>query len=437
MEAILASQAVDTDVLPPNLKYGLDPTGSFVLGRREATVFALGSSYSPAGVKMISVPFGSTTEWLVPESVLFSAEFENLDGTNAAWPATPDANCLFESIEVRMGNQLIERVTESARCNELFTRLTMSPQKKLNMAQMGFGTQVPAAVPDWAAAQNHDAATVAASGSKRIHWKCNLSGLLSQHRWLPLFALSGQGLVVNFYLAPAGESLIASHSGTNYSQSYRLKDVKALCTMVTISDELMESYQAQLLSGTSLRIPIKKVESIWSYIPSSVTSGKFDVPMSRAYTRLCTLWASFVQEPPADGSGKAKLCNSFYTHTASAETLAYSLQLGTRRIPDNDAVGFSEHFWRLLNAIGISGSLSHATGITYQDYSTNSYAISCDTEKIAHLASSGENLSNTSTIFLKISGFGTQAAHLPSRCHLVAQTDAIVECRDTTVELFE
>ena len=48
MEAILASQAVDTDVLPPNLKYGLDPTGSFVLGRREATVFALGSSYSPS-----------------------------------------------------------------------------------------------------------------------------------------------------------------------------------------------------------------------------------------------------------------------------------------------------------------------------------------------------------------------------------------------------
>ena len=122
MEAILASTSVDTDVLPPNLKYGLDATGSFVLGSRASTSFALGSSYSPAGVKMIQIPLGSTTEWLVPESIVFSAEFENLDATNAAWPATPDANCLFERIDIRLGGTLVESVTESARCNELFTR---------------------------------------------------------------------------------------------------------------------------------------------------------------------------------------------------------------------------------------------------------------------------------------------------------------------------
>ena len=66
MEAILASTAVDTDVLSPSLKYGLDPSGSWCLAKREATVFALGSSYSPDGVKMIQIPFGSTTEWMVP-----------------------------------------------------------------------------------------------------------------------------------------------------------------------------------------------------------------------------------------------------------------------------------------------------------------------------------------------------------------------------------
>ena len=69
MEAILSSTQISTDVLPPNLKYGLDPTGSFVLSKREATVYALGSSYSSQGIKMISVPFGSTTEWLIPESI--------------------------------------------------------------------------------------------------------------------------------------------------------------------------------------------------------------------------------------------------------------------------------------------------------------------------------------------------------------------------------
>ncbi len=166
--------------------------------------------------------------------------------------------------------------------------------------------------------------------------------------------------------------------------------------------------------------------------------------MSRAYTRLCTLFASFVKEGTTtetdvllNGEGNNKLCNSFYTHAASAETLSYSLQLGTRRVPDNNAVGFCEHWHRLGNAIGLGSSLAHSTGITYEDYSTHSYCIGICTEKLPHLASTGENLSNTSTIHLKIEGFGTTVAHLPTRCHLVAQTDAIIEIRDTTVELFE
>ncbi len=74
-EAILAATSVDTDVLSPSLSYGLNPSGSWCLGKREATVFALGSSYSPSSVKMLSIPFGSSTEWLVPESVVFSAIF--------------------------------------------------------------------------------------------------------------------------------------------------------------------------------------------------------------------------------------------------------------------------------------------------------------------------------------------------------------------------
>ena len=117
--------------------------------------------------------------------------------------------------------------------------------------------------------------------------------------------------------------------------------------------------------------------------------------------------------------------------------MGYSLQLGTRRMPDNNSVGFSEAWYRLLNALGMAGSLAHSSGITYEDYSTNSFCLAVDTEKIPHLAASGENLSNTSQIQLKIEGFGTQASHLPSRAHLVAQYDAVIEIRDTTVELFE
>jgi hypothetical protein len=54
MEAVLSSEAVNTDVLPNNLQFSLDPTGSFVTGKRDATVYALGNSYAPNGVKIMS-----------------------------------------------------------------------------------------------------------------------------------------------------------------------------------------------------------------------------------------------------------------------------------------------------------------------------------------------------------------------------------------------
>lgn len=68
---------INTDVVHGNQSYGLDPSRSFVTAKREAIVFALGNLYSPAGVRMISVPVGSTSEWLVPENVIFSAECTN------------------------------------------------------------------------------------------------------------------------------------------------------------------------------------------------------------------------------------------------------------------------------------------------------------------------------------------------------------------------
>ncbi len=177
-----------------------------------------------------------------------------------------------------------------------------------------------------------------------------------------------------------------------------------------------------------------ELESVWSYLANATTSGTFDIPLSRNYTRLASLYCTFIQEPPEDGV--KKLCNEFYVHTGSAETLSMSLQLGTRRLYDNDVTGFAEMWHRLMGTIGVHGSFSHATGVTFADYSSSSFAIAADCERSPQLASSGINLSNTSVVQLKIKGFGTEPAHLPSRAHLVAQFDAVIECRDTTVSIF-
>lgn len=168
--------------------------------KRDATVYALGNSYAPDGVKMITIPLGSSHEWLIPESLLLSASIMNKEA-KPLLAVRPDANCLFERMDIRCGGVLVESVTDYARCNTLFTRLTMSPTERLNLEQLGFGTQISSTDPQWDAAANHLAAPVTATvgATKRISWKLNLGTLFSQFRWLLLFALSGRGIEVSFF----------------------------------------------------------------------------------------------------------------------------------------------------------------------------------------------------------------------------------------------
>ena len=80
--------------------------------------------------------------------------------------------------------------------------------------------------------------------------KFDLSGLFSQAKWIPLFALGGQGLQIQLSLAAANQAVIISHGGTTYSQGYTLSDIRLLSDMCSLSGELQESYNAALLNGT-------------------------------------------------------------------------------------------------------------------------------------------------------------------------------------------
>ena len=102
MEALLSSGGPESDVLVGPLKYGLDPQGSYVQGRRQSTTFSNVNSASPAGVKTVTINCGSASEWMDPQSVLLSFLITETGGAHALFPATPGAHCLFERLQVRL-----------------------------------------------------------------------------------------------------------------------------------------------------------------------------------------------------------------------------------------------------------------------------------------------------------------------------------------------
>ena len=114
------------------LKFGLDPQGSYVQNRRQSTTFSNVNSASPAGVKAITINVGSASEWLDPSTVLLSFLITNTDTASALWPATVGVHCLFSRLSIRLGSTLVEQIDEFGKLTEIMSRLSMSPQAKLD-----------------------------------------------------------------------------------------------------------------------------------------------------------------------------------------------------------------------------------------------------------------------------------------------------------------
>lgn len=192
MEALLSSGGPSTDVLVGPLKYGLDPQGSYVTHRRQSTTFSNVNSASPSGVKTITINVGSASEWLSPETALLSFLITNTDGTNALFPATVGAHCLFDRLQIRLGSTLVEDIQDYGKLCEIMQKMSMSPQKKMDQGQLGFGTQAASATGSYFLADQHDARTIAANGSKRVYMKFDLSGLFSQENGFHFLHWGGQ-----------------------------------------------------------------------------------------------------------------------------------------------------------------------------------------------------------------------------------------------------
>ena len=119
MEALLSSGGPESDVLVGNLKYGLDPQGSYITQRRQATGFSNVNSASATGVKTITFNIGSASEWLDPASFLVSFNIQNMDGTNALFPASCDSSVLFSRLQIRCGATLVEDIQEFGKLTHL------------------------------------------------------------------------------------------------------------------------------------------------------------------------------------------------------------------------------------------------------------------------------------------------------------------------------
>ena len=438
MEAVLASaDNSQAPMLPTNLNYQLDPQGSFVTGRTERTSFALVQSASPAGVKQITYNIASSQNgWLDPKSVLLSCNIRN-DGALPLLPSTCGAHCLFDSLIVRMSGQEVERMGPGYnRVCEIFTKLSYSPKKRAEMAQLGFGTApYGTATPDANAA--HVPKQIATHDTQRIFMRLDLSSVLGQSKLIPLWALAQSGLQLVLTLAPANEAVITTPAAT-YSEDYHLEDLRVLFDEITLQTDLQESFLSSMLQGSALKLYTRSMEFHTNYMPAD-TAGSFTTTMQRAYTRCAALFVLFSKtQTDTIATNGANLNNTHYFPAANAKDFEYYVNIGSRKIPDQNVTGTKEAFYRMQRALGVGDSMAHTGSVTAEEYESNSWMLGLDLEAAGEgLIATGANLSSGSPVQFHFKNAGSTAQTVPRIIQTIAVFERIIEISDTAVQVWE
>jgi hypothetical protein len=205
-----------------------------------------------------------------------------------------------------------------------------------------------------------------------------------------------------------------------------------------VDSELQSSYAEHVLAGKPLMIPFRS----WiNQVTSVNNTADFSVNVARSFTRLNSVLVTLHK---AD-TDNAKEVNNFYAPGEKTETMSGYLQIGSTRWPDNDTVGVSQFYYRLLSALGVWQSSSHTINISRGEMMSHKCLMMWDTEKVPQAGFTGENVSTGAILTVNLKGVGVPSSEGSSgnvvpntyatRAYVSCFHDAVLEIRDTGAQI--
>ena len=408
------------DYLIEGLSFKMSPGASYVTNRRSVSFFPSGSdSYSPgSGVKVIKLKLNGS-DWLDPSTVKLMFTLTNNDTVNAM-TLLSGPHSFFRRMRIVCGGQIVEDVDDYNRVCEMFNVLS-SYSVRVNDAIEGSRK--------W----DDVAETLAANGKKRTLGMKLCSGLLNQSKYLPIryCPLEIELELVNAY----GD---AQQGSTNWT----ISDVQLKADLCALDNALDNSYAQHLLSGKALPINYS------TYISQNqvTTASTFTINVSRAVTRLKSIFLTMVGATHASHGTNVKEFNNFW-HPMSAAAGAYDsgietelhVQIGSKLYSEYPIRSVGESFSQLRKTMGIHQSPFHSLDITGAQYRDYKFIAAIDTEKVLEAGFTGLNTRAGDLMSIKVKPIDANgmADTKPTKFFTVLHSDNILEVRDTGVTVFD
>ena len=445
MEAILATASNEQIPLLGEISLGLSPTAPYVISRNLATTYCNSAEASFGTANTFTVQMASATQWLDPLTHMITFNVTNM-GTTPLEFASANPMSLFQRYELRLGGVILEDIFNADRLSNLL-HLYESTDKRITTANMGFGTQdtmraqagvTPQVDPQLYESKEHKTIPIGVGKSKRVCMAVNISGLLNQFRWIPLFAVNGP-LELRFTLQDPVQTTVLG-TGTAQSQQYKLSDIAFHASLCTLDSELQAKYFASLAAGESLLMHITN----WSHnqlFLSPSGSGDYNAVLSRPLSRLDTLIVNHAPEITGDELKEGKTYSTYFwgsdnATTNNQEKFEIQFQLGPSRYPDAPIVGYNQVYWRNLEALGIKNSGSHSLGVDMDSFKSRHFASMLDVSKVPGVRASGQNMAGGQEFRVAVRNFAgdtSSAARLVNRLYIAMLYDCFIEIRGGSI----
>ena len=448
------------DRLVDGLSFQLKPGASYVTERKSVTYHPQGSNiYSTNGTKLIKLLL-TGDQWLDPSTFRIMFELQNNENPangNGHMQLRPlgGPHTFFRRMRILCGGQVVEDIDNYNRVHQMFTILN-AKDANINERAEAFGQQF----------DNHQTAfdrnnvTGINPGEAQTVLFKPCSGLFNQPKMLPIryMPITVELELVHDNTEPivsattvGQDNFDVSNAATgNTSLLWQIQNVQVKCDVVTLDNQLDNSYAEHLLSGKALPINYQTyVSQKQSILSGNNGSQKVRLNVTRALTRLKNVFITL--DKPAAGQNyapKFKEWNSFYSPmefytgepinswAADGEIADFQVQIGSKLFPEYPIRSHAEAYYQLRKTLG-KHDQHNSFDITQHEYRCRKFIMGIDMEKVLEAGYTGINTRAGDLMNIRFDHATPDADKWAQSLHIVLTSDQILEVRDSGVQVFD
>ena len=452
MEAL--SNSVE-DRLVDGLSFQLQPGASYVTERKSVTYHPQGSNiYSTSGTKLIKLLL-TGDQWLDPSTFRIMFDLQNMDtGNNNNKLLRPlgGPHTFFRRMRILANGAIIEDIDNYNRVHEMFRILNAQDTNKNNDAE-AFGQQVD----KYTTFDTTKIAGIKPNQTQTVLFK-PCSGLFNQPKMLPIryMPITIELEIVHDNTEPVvsvttngQNNFDITDAGTgNTSTSWQIQNVQVKVDVVTLDNQLDNSYAEHLLSGKALPINYQTyVSQMQSILSGAAGQQKVRLNVTRALSRLKNVFLTLNHTYPTNNI-RYKEWNSFYSPMeyytgetlnkwdAEGEIGDFQIQIGSKLFPEYPIRSHAEAYYQLRKTLG-KHDQHNSFDITQHEYRCRKMILGIDMEKILEAGYTGINTRAGDLMNIRFDHASSVDARWATQMHIILTSDQILEVRDSGVQVFD